>query len=325
MLALALTGQIAWAVENSWFNTFVIDTITPDPRPVAWMVATSAVTATLTTLLMGTLSDLYEWQLYNAALVGMGWEGTCYLYNNPLETHGAIERRDWYEVPCCPSNLSRTWATLPEDVLDCDGNTVYVGQYISSKHHVWMDGGEIVLEMASSLPWAGEVHINIMTAPHRPVTLKLRLPSWNLAAKLRLNGEVLQAVDEALPETVSPQKASWLGLNRVWEPGDHIQLDFELPVRILHADHRVRSVQGKVALARGPLVYCLESCDNPEVDLFRAVLDPSSLQAEPSDLFGGIVIITGRTTHGEKLTFIPYHLWGNRGRSEMRVFVDTVS
>lgn len=93
MFALALTGQIAWTVENSWFNTFVFDTITPDPRPVAWMVAVSAITATLTTLFMGTLSDLFEWQLYNAAAVGMGLDGTTYLYNNPLTCKGGVTRK----------------------------------------------------------------------------------------------------------------------------------------------------------------------------------------------------------------------------------------
>lgn len=121
-----------------------------------------------------------------------------------------------------------------------------------------------------------------------------------------------------------PQRASWLEVNRTWEDGDLLTVNLGLPIRVLRAHHKVRSVRGKVALARGPLVYCLESSDNPQVDIFATQLDPSSLTAAPADLFGGIVVIKGRSISGDVLTFIPYHLWGNRGQSQMSVFVRVV-
>lgn len=266
-------------------------------------------------------SDLYEWQLYNAALVGMGWTGESYLYNNPLESTGEIERRAWYEVPCCPSNLSRTWAALQEDVLDFEGETIFIQQYISSQHNLRFDAGELSLEIESALPWSGEVNIHFVATPRNPITLKLRQPSWVSALEVRLNDVLIHSETAELLATVMPQKASWVEISRKWQPSDRVSLAFELPARVLHAHNKVRSVSGKVAIARGPLVYCLESIDNPRIDLFNTRIDPDSLKPEPSALFGGAVLISGLDATDNKLTFIPYHLWGNRGRTQMCVFV----
>ena len=266
-------------------------------------------------------ADLYEWQLYNAALVGMGLDGRSYLYNNPLESQGDIERRAWYEVPCCPSNLSRTWAFLQEDILESDGDCLYIQQYITSRHSLCMGGGELLLEMDSGLPWDGKVTLRFQHTPEQPFTIKLRKPSWSGDITLWLNGEVIQTVKHEPTESVTPQNADWLDVTRTWRENDTLTLDFDLPIRLLRANKGVRSVRGKAALSRGPLVYCLESIDNPQVDIFRTHLEPTSLRVEPSDLLGGSTLIIGSSTSGEKLTFIPYHLWGNRGLSRMSVFV----
>jgi hypothetical protein len=266
-------------------------------------------------------SDLFEWQLYNAALVGMGWEGVTYLYNNPLASMGEIERRAWYKVPCCPSNLSRTWAALQDDVLDFDGEAVYIQQYFSSQHRLSMPDGELEMDIESGLPWSGEVKFRIGAAPGKPITLRMRQPSWTSAVRVVLNGVDIRLVKRAPAATLMPQEAAWLEITRTWKTGDRMTLDFELPVRVLHAHRKVRSVRGQVAISRGPLVYCLESIDNPGVDLFGARLYSASLEAQVSELFDGAVTITGREIDGVELTFIPYHLWGNRGPTQMSVFV----
>jgi hypothetical protein len=103
-----------------------------------------------------------------------------------------------------------------------------------------------------------------------------------------------------------------------------IELTYDMPIFQRHAHTKVKGHRGKVALTRGPLVYCLESTDNPGVDIFSARLDPTNLPAEPAPhLLGGISVLKGTTLDGQPLTFIPYHLWANRGESQMTVWVNT--
>ncbi|MDI9567176.1 MAG: glycoside hydrolase family 127 protein, partial [Chloroflexota bacterium] len=180
---------------------------------------------------------------------------------------------------------------------------------------------ELEMDLESGLPWSGEVKIRIGAAPGKPITLRMRQPSWVSAVRVVLNGVDIRLVKRAPAATLMPQEATWLEITRTWKVGDQVMLDFELPIRILHAHRKVRSVSGKVAIARGPLVYCLESIDNSGVDLFAARLNSASLEAQVSELFDGAVTITGREISGAELTFIPYHLWGNRGPSQMSVFV----
>lgn len=270
-------------------------------------------------------SDLFEWQLYNAALVGMGVEGKSYLYNNPLETKGAIERRVWYQVPCCPSNLSRTWAALQGDVLDFTEDVLYIQHYISSRHNLTLDAGELLLEMDSGLPWDGHVEIDFLRAPDQPVVLKLRKPSWARKLTIQLNGDVIQSIEHKPTDRLMPQNADWMKVARTWQAGDRLALAFDLPVRVLHAHEKVKPLRRKAAVSRGPLVYCLESIDNPQVDIFNVRLDHTSLRCERSDLLGGIWLIKGSCVDGSPLVFIPYHLWGNRGPSQMTVFVKVAS
>lgn len=267
-------------------------------------------------------SDLYEWQLYNAALVGMGLDGKSYLYNNPLVTDGSIKRRSWYEVPCCPSNLSRTFTRLPDEIVSIYPDQITIKQYITSSHHLSMAGSEVILELQSELPWDGQVQITVKKMPATPIRFKLRCPAWATDYQLSVNGQMIQHVQGTQKHVLDPTQASWIEISRVWENGDLINLDFDLPVQFFAAHPKVSSVKGKVALTCGPLVYCLESCDNPGVDIFQAVLDPSSIRTSFSaNTLGSTRLIHGKTIQGEDLVFIPYHLWGNRGESKMTVFV----
>lgn len=267
-------------------------------------------------------SDLFEWQLYNAVLVGMGLEGKTYFYNNPLASCGGIERRNWYEVPCCPSNLSRTIAWLQKDVLTVRGNSIDIEQYISSKHEIEVEKGSITLEILSDLPWDGKVQIKFNNQNPNPIKLRLRRPAWAKKFIMTVNGEIIDQDDRSTEGVLKPQLAEWIEVRRKWEADDQLTLDFSTPVVIYHPNENITSVRNKVALIRGPLVYCLESVDNPEVDIFNGALDPNTLEAEFSeDMLGGTWVIRGYSLNNEPLTFIPYYLWGNRGASTMTVFI----
>ena len=281
-------------------------------------------------------SDLFEWQLYNAASVGMGLDGSSYFYNNPLACRGTILRQPWFAVPCCPSNLSRTLADLGKYIFSAEPGKLQIHQYISSELHnqtIPLDSGGTVLVnvgMDSGFPWDGHVRIKITSQPDQaiPFELKLRRPSWTDVMHLHLNGKLIGTGSRKIigmdnpASGFDPRSAVFVPINHPWSSADEIEIDFEMPVRLRRALPSVKGHSGKAAVTRGPLVYCLESIDNPGVDIFTARLNPDSLvPVLDKSMLGGIIKLQGATKEGTALTFIPYFLWGNRGPSQMTVWV----
>jgi DUF1680 family protein len=289
-------------------------------------------------------SDLLEWQLYNAAAVGMGLDGTSYLYNNPLTCRGGVTRKPWYSVPCCPSNLSRTWADLgkyiysngvqslptlhrSQEISDSETqNEIFIHQYISSE----CECNLAKIEVRSVLPWIGKVKIIVDPSVPSEFTMNLRLPSWceTESTRVTCNGEFFPVSpapqqNEITASGYDPREGRWLNLKRIWNSGDVVELNYEMPILFRHAHPKVKGHQGKVAVTRGPLVYCLESVDNPNVDIFETTMDKTSLESVfDRTALGGVTKIIGQTKTGGPLTFIPYHLWGHRGESTMTVWVN---
>jgi DUF1680 family protein len=270
-------------------------------------------------------SDLFEWQLYNAAAVGMGLDGKSYLYNNPLASRGGITRRAWYGIPCCPSNLSRTWADLGKYIYSTDEKGVWVHQFIGSRETV----GPLEISLDSGLPFAGRATLRLDPKTRGAIALHLRLPAWSAATRVTVNGEPVEVPPTpALPDPAvggyDPRPARFLSIRRDWAAGDTVALEFDMKIALRFAGPGVKGHKGKVAVTRGPLVYCLESVDNPGVDLFTCRLDPASLRVDSAtDLLGGIQVLRGVTVDGRPLTFIPYALWANRGSSQMNVWIRT--
>ncbi len=276
-------------------------------------------------------SDLFEWQLYNAAATGMGLGGDSYLYNNPLLCRGGITRRGWFLVPCCPSNLSRTWAGLGKYIYSFEEKDLWVHQYIGNSTTI--DGGRWTVNLKSGFPWDGKVRFSLDQITSSNFTVHFRIPSWAQTTTIHVNGESFPIQPSSAkgspsnPPTASgfdPRLAQFMPVLRKWSPGDVVDLEFEMPIVLRHASKRVRGHDRKVALSCGPLVYCLESIDNAGIDIFNARIDPDSIQAEYSPaLLGGISILRGTTTEGKRFTAIPYQLWANRGESQMTVWMNT--
>jgi len=286
-------------------------------------------------------ADLTEWQLYNAAAVGLAQEGTSYLYNNPLACEGDVTRQKWFKCPCCPSNVSRTWADLGKYVYSFGAEGVWVHQYIGNQ--VMNDNGlrikepalskveGIGVKMESGLPWDGKVKIFLDPKESREFTVNLRVPSWSDGLRLEVNGETMaggRARVDGIPHlqftTASgfdPRQSYYLPVRRAWSPGDVIELEFEMKIQIRSTHPKVKATRGQVAVTRGPLVYCLESNDNPNLDIFKVQLDPASLDVEfDTSLFDGITVLRCQTAEGRPVTAIPYFLWANRGKSQMTVY-----
>jgi uncharacterized protein len=277
-------------------------------------------------------SDLFEWQLYNAAAVGMGLSGDSYLYNNPLLCKGGITRQSWFKVPCCPSNLSRTWASLGKYVYSFDDTNLWIHQFIGNQARI--EAGQWTVDLVSGLPWNGTVRFTLQQSISSNFTVHFRIPSWAGNATIQINGQLFDFPSSSsvagrgyfmIPAAsgYDPRQAHFLPIKRIWSPGDVVNLDFEMPITLRRALSRLHRSKRKVALTRGPLVYCLESVDNPTIDIFTVRINPHTVQAEYSPvLLGGIWILRGTTMDGSMFTAIPYHLWANRGASQMTVWLN---
>jgi DUF1680 family protein len=170
-------------------------------------------------------SDLFEWQLYNAAAVGMGLGGDSYLYNNPLACHGGLTRRAWFMVPCCPSNLSRTWAMLGKYVFSTHGTDLWIHQYIGCRTEMDLDT-QVRIYLQSGLPWDGKVHIALDPKTPSNFTMHLRIPSWADRFDIRINGQPYPVqpkspikCKESPASGYDPRRAWFLPIQRVWSSG----------------------------------------------------------------------------------------------------------
>jgi DUF1680 family protein len=193
------------------------------------------------------------------------------------------------------------------------------------------------IEMGSGLPWNGNIRIKIDPSTPTKFTIHLRIPSWVSNAEefsaIKVNGEApafpiypfpsIYHPSEPTAQGYDPRLSFFRSIQRLWSPGDVLELDFDMPITLRRTHPKVRGHRDKVAVTRGPLVYCLESTDNPGVDITSARLKTASLIPEPApELLGGVTILCGQTADGQSLTFIPYHLWANRGESQMTVWVN---
>jgi DUF1680 family protein len=270
--------------------------------------------------------DLFEWQLYNAASVGIARDGCSYFYNNPLTSRGEINRAEWYDIPCCPSNLSRVWASLGKNICSYDHTEIRINQYFSSETIIDL-GRQIGLKMDSELPWGD--HVKLIFSMEKPVSfdLVMRLPAWAEGCTVLLNGQKVKVhVTNSLPGESAANglkfhTARWLRLSRRFNPNDAVELKFKMPIRLIKQDKRLPKCGGKYAVTRGPIVYCLESVDN-SVDIMDVKVKRESL--EPffdQNVLEGTWMIRGEDGSDVTITFIPYMLWANRGESKMTVFV----
>jgi len=293
----------------------------------------------------GHYADVMERALYNGIISGLGLDGESYFYVNPLEevpevcdsngTYRRVKyrRQPWYGCACCPPNIARTLASLGEYLYHLHGDTLYVDLYHEGVCTFTAGGNGVVLRQRTRYPWEGNIRFALETDA-RELTLALRIPSWCRHATVRLNGE---------PAVTAGAENGYARVRRAWKKGDTLELTLQMSVERMHADPRVRADYGKVAVQRGPLVYCLEQVDNG-ADLYSVGLPVHAelKTVNRPDLLGGVVAISGRgkarrasppagalygggsgidDVEERQLLFIPYYAWANRTAGEMIVWV----
>ncbi len=289
-------------------------------------------------------ADVIERALYNGINSGMSLNGTLYCYRNPLafdpETGDKI-RNDWYDTTCCPPNLERTFASLPGYFYSTSTDGLYVHLYDNSELN-WRleDGTPIKVVQKTTYPWEGAVDIQVSPASRTGFTMFVRIPGWCEHPVVKLNGR-------QVPGAAAGQ---YLGLRRNWSAGDTIRLELDMPPQILEANARVVENNGRVAVQRGPLVYCLEQLDQPKgIELADVALVPDGLkkgqgfsESFEKSLLDGVVVLhhdgsVAQTPEARRglyfpssaapcksskttLTFIPYYAWANRATTSMLVW-----
>jgi DUF1680 family protein len=291
-------------------------------------------------------TDLLEHTLFNAVLPGFSADGQGYFYVNPLTNDGDHRRQPWFSCACCPPNIARLLASLPGYFYSWSNDfsrfTLWLHLYADNTLTIPLpDGSPLTLEIRTAYPWGEDLTITVRGSG--TFTLNLRLPGWCETPTLTTS----------FPHEESPlTPGTYHPLTRTWTDGDTLTLHLPMPVRFLASHPAVAENTGRVALQRGPLLYCLESADNPDVNLDEIVLDPTApptLDSRP-DLLGGLTLLhlqaehqpappawsttlyrpltsasppPPATHHASLITALPYYAWANRTPGQMRVWLRT--
>src|SRR5215471_21189834 len=286
-------------------------------------------------------ADLMERVLYNGFLDGVSLKGDRFFYQNPLMSYGNYERFDWIDTPCCPPNVVRLIASLGGYIYAHNNDELYVNLFIGSDAHVTMGGERVRLEQQTRYPWDGDIKISVEPERPRDFTVYVRIPGWT--GDQVMAGGLYRFFDTGrAPVTVKvdgrvinpTMENGYAKIRREWKPGDSIELSLPMPVRRILADSRVKDDAGRVALERGPLVYCAEWPDNGGHALNLVVPDSTQFRTEfRGNLLNGVEVITakipavvrrkdgrGSVTESHNLVAIPYYAWANRGMGEMAVW-----
>ena len=279
-------------------------------------------------------ADIMERVLYNGFLSGVSLNGRRFFYENPLYSRGDHHRRGWFACACCPPNMARLLASLGNYLYAETGDGLAVQLYIQSKVETKLKNGEkVILRQETDYPWEGRVKLEIRTGKPAEFSLYLRIPEWCRRYKIKVNQKKVGA----------GLVNGYALLHRRWASGDTVILEMAMPVERIAAHPAVRQNAGRVALQRGPLVYCLEAADHrAAVDQIFLPGDAGFVSRFVPDLLGGVVVIEGRALAPDLTTWegklyrrknnrprlvktplkaVPYCFWDNREPGAMTVWI----
>lgn len=284
--------------------------------------------------------DVLERALYNGVLSGISLDGGRFFYPNPLESAGGYERQAWFGCACCPSNLCRFLPSVPGYIYATRADSLYVNMFIEGNSDVKVGKRNISLSQRTSYPFDGAIDITVAKGSGS-FAMKLRIPGWARGqvvpsdlysfADGKQGGYTVKVNGKAVESTIDN---GYFTISRKWKKGDVVELQLDMEPRLVAANANVEADRGMLAVERGPLVYCAEWKDNPEVDIFSVLLPRKAVLnvTEDKALGGGSVIETavqkvtyapdGRMqTSDAMLRLIPYYAWANRGQGKMSVWL----
>lgn len=275
-------------------------------------------------------ADIMEQTLYNGLLSGISLDGKHYFYVNPLEDRGNYRRRTWYECACCPPNLARILASIQNYIYTISKNSIWVHLYEESEAKINLISQDVLITQKTNYPWDGKIKIDVSTSSPKEFSIFLRIPSWtDNDFKVRLNGKQIDYLIEN----------GYLKIRKNWQGSSLIEIELPMKARRIKSHPFVRENTDKVAITRGPIVYCAEAADNPGFDVWDLKIGNNNIQEEVAN---GLVILKGKgfvkdsshwnelykeentlykLNHEVEFKLIPYHMWGNRKPGSMAVWL----
>ena len=284
--------------------------------------------------------DVLERTLYNGLISGVSLDGGSFFYPNPLASTGGYSRKPWFGCACCPSNISRFIPSLPGYVYAVKDDQVYVNLFMSNRGELKVNRKKVVLEQETSYPWNGDIRIRVAQG-NLAFTMNLRIPGWVRGEVLPsdlyryADGQKLGYMVTVNGEPVEGElQKGYLQIERRWKKGDVVEVHFDMQPRVVKANDKVTADHGRVAVERGPVVYCAEWPDN-DFNVHNILLNqhPVFQVVDKPDMLCGIREITtdaqalSYDTAGKlavkdvKLTLIPYYAWAHRGEGDMAVWL----
>lgn len=275
--------------------------------------------------------DVFERVLYNGLLGGISVKGDQFFYVNPMSSDGKNDfgkgsgavRHEWFGTACCPTNLSRFLPSMPAYIYATEKNRLIVNLFADSEVKTQLDGKDVSLRQTTHYPWDGAVKIAVSTKKPAAFDVSLRIPGW--ASGQAIPGNLYQYRESTKTNVkilvngkafAAPVENGYARLNRTWKNGDVISVVMDMPVRQVVADKHIKTNAGKVAIERGPVVYCAEGHDNHGKALGLRIQAGQNFQPEfQKDMLGGITVL-----RSGDMTLIPYYAWANRGANEMNIW-----
>lgn len=288
--------------------------------------------------------DVMERVLYNGMLSGIAQDGKKFFYPNPLSSMGQHQRSAWFGCACCISNVTRFMPSIPGYVYAQDKNNVYVNLYMSNKADLKLPSGALTLSQVTDYPWKGEVKISVNPEKKMTFVMRVRIPGW--ARNEVVPGDLYRFASLQKSENIIiyingkpvdyQMENGYAVLDLTWEKGDVISFDLPMEVEKVIANEKVKDDQGRFALQRGPIVYCLEGPDHLDQAVQNIVVDQESnfTASYNPKMLNGILMLdskgsaTSRQVNSDELSkkelpvkAIPYYAWNNRGPGEMVVWI----
>ena len=285
--------------------------------------------------------DVLEKTLYNGVISGVSLSGDKFFYPNPLASYGSLTRSEWFGCACCPPNVARLIPSVPGYVYATRGNDVYINLFVQSEAEFNAGTGKLSLKQKTDYPWDGRILINVSPEKSSAFNLYLRIPGW--ARNEAVPGNLYKFANSANKKIKILVNGTSINyelqngyavLSRTWKKGDNISFTLDMPVEKVLAHSKIEADKDRVALQRGPIVYCAEAVDYPSNNVFNLVVDKDAnfFPEFNKELLNGVEILKGNVKAlktdltgkdelvNQKFTAIPYYAWNNRGLGQMTVW-----
>jgi uncharacterized protein len=286
--------------------------------------------------------DVLEKSLYNAALDGLSLSGSTFFYGNPLASDGRHSRREWFGTACCPANIARLISSLGNYIYSKSAEDIWINLFIAGSTKIALTKGNVSIKQQTNYPWDGQIKVNVDPEKKTKFKMSLRIPGWAIGEPSPGDTYTyLEKTDQPFSITVNGKFASYkvvkgyAVIDREWKKGDMVEFNLTLDIKRVVALDKIKENENRVALQRGPIIYCVEHPDNGGKAMNIMIPDNAILTSEYNkDLLEGVVTISGEvpvvktsadglnvSTTLQKITAIPYYAWSNRGPGQMQVWI----